>query len=89
MTIDSVTDLLRDSVVTALVVSAPVLLIAVVVGLVMSVLQTITQVQDQTISFVPKAIAVLVTILYVLPWALGRMAEYSTRLYESIPNSFL
>jgi flagellar biosynthetic protein FliQ len=89
MTIDSVTELLRGALVTALVISAPVLLVAVVVGLAMSVLQTVTQIQDQTISLVPKIIAVLVTVLFVLPWALGRMVEYSTQLYETIPTSFL
>lgn len=89
MTIDSVTELLRGALVTALVISAPVLLVAVVVGLAMSVLQTVTQIQDQTISLVPKIIAVLVTALFILPWALGRLADYSTQLYESIPTSFL
>ena len=89
MTIDSVTELLRSALVTALVISTPILLVAVVTGLVMSILQTVTQVQDQTISLVPKIIAVLLTTLYLLPWVLGRITDYSTRLFETIPAGFL
>jgi len=89
MTIDSVTELLRSALVTALILSAPILLIAVVTGFVMSVLQTVTQIQEQTISLVPKIVAVLLATLYLLPWMLGRITDYSTRLYETIPDGFL
>ena len=69
-----------------LLIGAPVLLAAIVVGLVISIMQAVTQIQDQTISFVPKIVAMLVTLLIVLPWAMTRMIEYSTDLIREIPS---
>ena len=69
-----------------LLVGAPVMLAAVVVGLAISILQAVTQVQDQTLSFVPKIVVMFLVLLYTLPWALTRMVEYSTELFHNMPG---
>ena len=72
---------------TALIIAAPILSVAVFVGLAISIAQTVTQIQDQTVSIIPKIVIMLLTMLYVLPWSLGQLVEYSTRLFASIPDS--
>ncbi len=86
MTIDQAAELGRAALMMTLLVGAPVLLAAIVVGLVISILQAVTQIQDQTISFVPKIVAMLLTLLIVLPWAMTLMIEYSTNLIREIPT---
>ncbi len=88
MTIDQAVELSRAAVLLTLMIGAPVLAIAVVVGLLISILQAVTQVQDQTISFVPKIVAMLVTLAYILPWVINRMIAYSTDLIHNIPSTF-
>ena len=89
MSIDQAVELGRAAVILALLISAPVLLAAAFVGLVTSALQAVTQLHDQTLSFVPKIAAMLLALVWVLPWALQRMVEYSVDLYRSIPSSLL
>ena len=86
MTVDQAAELGRAALMMTLLIGAPVLLAAIVVGLVISILQAVTQIQDQTISFVPKIVAMLLTLLIVLPWAMTRMIEYSTNLIREIPS---
>ncbi len=86
MTVDQAAELGRAALMMTLLVGAPVLLAAIVVGLVISILQAVTQIQDQTISFVPKIVAMLLTLLIVLPWAMSLMIEYSTNLIRDIPT---
>jgi len=88
VTIDQAVELSRAAVLLTLMIGAPVLAIAVVVGLLISILQAVTQVQDQTISFVPKIVAMLVTLAYILPWVINRMIAYSTDLIHNIPSTF-
>ena len=87
MSPDLAVELAREAVVLTLLVGAPVMLAAIVVGLAISVLQAVTQVQDQTLSFVPKIVAMFVVLLYTLPWALTRMVEYSTELFQNMPSN--
>ena len=84
MTVEHAIELSRDAVLLSLLIGAPIMLMAVVVGLLISMLQAVTQIQDQTISFVPKMIAMTFTLIYVLPWTLSRMMEYSTSLIANI-----
>jgi flagellar biosynthetic protein FliQ len=86
MTVDQAAELGRAALMMTLLIGAPVLLAAIVVGLVISIMQAVTQIQDQTISFVPKIVAMLLTLLIVLPWAMTRMIEYSTSLIRDIPT---
>lgn len=85
MTPDHAVDLMRSALVLSLLIGAPALLTAIVVGLVVSLMQAVTQLQDQTLSFVPKIIAMMVVMLYTLPWVLSEIVEYSHELFQEIP----
>jgi flagellar biosynthetic protein FliQ len=87
MTVDVAVDLCRAATVVSLLIAAPVLACAVIVGLVISIVQAVTQLQDQTLSFVPKIVAMGAVMIYVLPWAIGRMMAYSTDLFRDVPES--
>lgn len=66
--------------------AAPVLIVSVVVGLLISVFQTITQIQESTLTFVPKIIAGMVTIIVLLPWMMNIFVTSVHDLFDSIPN---
>lgn len=87
MTIDQVTEICRSAVLLALMISAPILTIAVLVGLGISIIQAVTQIQDQTVSIIPKIVIMLLTLVYVSPWILTQMVKYSTRVFTEIPNT--
>ena len=78
-------DLSREALTTALILGAPLLLVAMAVALVIGLLQALTQIQDQTLAFVPKIVAVLVAAGFCLPWLVQRMVEYSYTLLSSNP----
>lgn len=88
MELDTAVDLVRNATYVALIVGAPALIASIVVGLVISVMQAATQIQEQTISFVPKIIAMVLVTLLVLPWAIQRLVDYSTELFLDIPGTF-
>jgi len=85
MSLDHAVELARSAVMLTLMVGAPVMVSAIAVSLLINVLQAVTQLQDQTLSFVPKIVAMLLAILFVLPWTLREMVEYSTTLIRAIP----
>lgn len=62
------------------------MIVAVAIGLCISLIQAVTQIQDQTLSFVPKIVAMLIATIYVLPWAISIAVEYSTNLIRDIPS---
>jgi flagellar biosynthetic protein FliQ len=70
----------------ALKVAGPVLLVALVVGVIVSVFQAVTQIQEQSLSLVPKIAAVAVVIVVLGPWMLGQLVSYTAELYTSIPT---
>ncbi len=78
-------DFARRAVMLVLVAGAPVLVTALVVGLIVSVLQAVTQVQDQTLTFVPKIIAVLVALAIVGPWMMEKLVEFGQEMFASLP----
>ena len=82
-----VIDLCRNAIVTALMVAAPLLLIALVVGLLVSVIQSVTQIQEQTLTFVPKLVLVGGAFIVGLPWLLQVLGNYTTELFNSIPGA--
>lgn len=82
-------DLGREAILTSLMIGAPVLVVGVVVGLLIGLFQALTQIQDQTISFVPKIIAMVAVLAFCLPWLIQRMMEYSEGLITNIPNIVL
>lgn len=79
-------DLTRDALMTALLIGAPVLLVGVVTGLLIGLLQALTQIQDQTIAFVPKIVAMIIAVALCLPWLVQRMMEYSEDVIMDIPR---
>ena len=81
-----VVDLARNAVMLTLLLAGPLLMVALVVGLVVSVFQAVTQIQEQTLSFVPKLFAVGAAFLLALPWMLQMMVKYTTELFRSIPS---
>ena len=83
----SAVDLVREAVLIALLPSAPALITATVVGLLMGLLQAVTQIQEQSLSFVPKLVAAVVVLTVSLPWLLTRMIDYFCGLVEGIPAS--
>lgn len=68
------------------ILSLPALGVAMLVGLIISILQATTQIQEQTLSFVPKMVAVFVTLLIAASWLLNIAVNFTTRLYQQIPN---
>jgi flagellar biosynthetic protein FliQ len=70
----------------ALLLAAPMLLVALGVGLLVSILQAVTQIQEQTLSFVPKLIAVAVAFLVGLPWMLQLLVKYTSDVLHSLPS---
>jgi flagellar biosynthetic protein FliQ len=86
MTVDQAAELTRNAVALALMLGAPIMLMAILVGLVISILQAVTQLQDQTLSFVPKIIAMALAGLVLLPWMMHRMVEFATEIFNNIPS---
>ncbi len=80
----AVVALARDALMTALYVGAPMLLAALTVGVVISLVQVATSIQDQTLSAVPKLVAVLAALLLSLNWITHTMVAYTTRVMQSI-----
>ena len=80
MEIEAVTDLLRETVWTTLVLSAPILVTALVTGLLISVFQAATQVNEQTLSFVPKIVLTLAVFAFTFPQAMSVLVEFSRRI---------
>jgi flagellar biosynthetic protein FliQ len=86
MTAEQAVELTRSAVGLTLMLGAPIMLIAVIVGLTISVLQAVTQLQDQTLSFVPKIIAMALAGLYVFPWMLHQIVEFTANIFSNVPS---
>ena len=72
----------REAVLTSLTFAAPMLIVALVVGIVAGILQSMTQVQDQSVSFVPKIIIAGLTFVFCLPWMCEKLTDYGTAMFE-------
>ena len=82
MTIDQATEMLRQALIIALLVSAPMLIIGLVVGIVVSLLQAVTQIQEQTLTFIPKIAAMTVAAIVLMPWIAQRLLEYTSHMFS-------
>jgi len=81
MTYDQSTiELVRDTLIIALKIAAPILLAGVVVGLVISLFQAITSIQEQTLTFVPKIVAMLLVAVVLIPWIAVRLMEFTVQM---------
>lgn len=83
MTIDEVVAIASEGLFVVIKVSAPVLLVSLIVGLIISIFQTVTSIQEQTLTFVPKIIAVFLTLILIGNWMLTEMTEYMTMLWSN------
>ena len=79
-------DLVRHAVMLSLLVAAPLLATALLVGIVVSLLQAVTQLQEQTLTFVPKLLAIALVFALTLPWMLTRLVEYLAGVLRSLPT---
>lgn len=86
MTPDTVINLAKQSVYTIMIISAPMLLIALAVGLLVSIFQAMTQIQEQTLAFIPKIVAVFISIVVFGPWMLTILLDYTRDLFQNLPQ---
>ncbi|MFP6611191.1 MAG: flagellar biosynthesis protein FliQ [Pirellulales bacterium] len=86
MTPQNAIDLGREALMMMLMTSAPVLVTGLVVGFVVGLFQAMTQIQEQTISFVPKLVAVVLVLSIMLPWLINQLVDYSHELISGIPG---
>ncbi|MFT3758712.1 MULTISPECIES: flagellar biosynthesis protein FliQ [unclassified Thauera] len=85
MTPTTVIELGRQAVEVTLMVSAPLFLAALVTGLIISIFQAATQINEMTLTFVPKLVAIFVTLVLAGPWMITLLTDFMRRLFESIP----
>ncbi|MBL8413365.1 MAG: flagellar biosynthesis protein FliQ [Propionivibrio sp.] len=86
MTPELVMNIGRQAIEMTLVLSGPLLLSALVIGLIVSIFQAATQINEQTLSFVPKLVGIFIVLILAGPWMLQMMVDYIRRLFESIPQ---
>jgi flagellar biosynthetic protein FliQ len=79
-------ELLKTMIYQALMLAAPVLITAMVIGLAVSLFQTVTSIHEQTLTFVPKALAVVGILLLLLPWVVRSLIEFTTAVIQKIPQ---
>jgi flagellar biosynthetic protein FliQ len=86
MTPTAVIEIGRGALELTLLISAPLFIAALVTGLIVSIFQAATQINEATLSFVPKLVAIFVTLILAGPWMITMMTDYMRRLFESIPG---
>jgi len=79
-------ELLKNMIYQALVISAPILLTAMIIGLCISLFQAVTTISEQTLTFVPKALAVIGILLLLLPWIVRTLIEFTISVIQRIPQ---
>jgi flagellar biosynthetic protein FliQ len=86
MSTDLIMGIAAETMKVTLLVSAPVLFVGLVVGLVISIFQAVTQVHEMTLAFVPKIIAVMLALLFAAPWMMDMLVNFTHNLFSNIPN---
>ena len=86
MSLGEVTTLLRQGVMQVLLIASPLLLSALVVGLIIAILQATTSIQEQTLTFVPKIFAILLMLAFLGGWMFNSLREYTLELFRRIPE---
>jgi flagellar biosynthetic protein FliQ len=86
MTTELLNQVSRQTFETMLLVGGPVLLVSLIIGILISIFQAITQLQEMTMTFVPKIIAVFITLLVALPWMVKVMVGFTRSIFENIPQ---
>jgi flagellar biosynthesis protein FliQ len=83
---DTVISLATQAMMLALKIAGPILLLGLIIGLLVSIFQAVTSIQEQSLSFIPKIVGVAVLIVVLGPWMLGQLVGYVQNLYMSIPS---
>ena len=83
---DTVISLATQAMTLAVEIAGPMMLMGLVVGLVVSIFQAVTSIQEQTLTFIPKVIGLVALIVLLGPWMLGQLVTYTQNLYLSIPQ---
>ena len=86
MTPEFVVDIARQGIETVLMVAGPMLIAALGIGLVISIFQAATQINEQTMTFIPKIVGVFVTMLIFAPWMLQKASAFLLMIFERLPN---
>jgi flagellar biosynthetic protein FliQ len=86
MSIGQITTLLRGGIIQVLLLAGPLLLSALIVGLVVAILQATTSIQEQTLTFVPKIIAILTVFALLGGWMFASLGDYTVQLFKMIPS---
>ena len=81
MSLDQATDLIQHSLILALMVSAPMLCIGLIVGILVSLFQAVTQIQEQTLTFIPKITAMVCAAIILMPWMGQKLVDYSVAMF--------
>lgn len=82
ISVETVTDIAREAIWTIIISSAPLLLVSLVVGLIISIFQTVTSIQEQTLTFVPKILAIFLGIMLMGHWILNNIVSFMVRLWS-------
>lgn len=85
MTDYQVIELASYALLTTLIVCLPVLAVGALVGIVLGMIQSVMQLHDQTLTFVPKLIAILVVLIVMLPWIMQHLAQFATQMFAGLP----
>ncbi|MFD1850368.1 flagellar biosynthesis protein FliQ [Oceanobacillus bengalensis] len=88
MSSEYVLALAEEAIYTLIITTGPLLILAVAVGLLISIFQATTQIQEQTLAFVPKILAVLVGLVFLGPWMLSTLVEFTANLFQNL-NQFV
>ena len=86
MTIEFVIEIVRNALITGMLVGGPLLLIALVVGVLVALFQAVTQINEATLTFIPKIIAVSLTLLLLFPWFLKKLSWFMEYIFSNFPN---
>ncbi|HNQ85542.1 MAG TPA: flagellar biosynthesis protein FliQ [Deltaproteobacteria bacterium] len=86
MTPETVTTMMAEAIKITLIVGAPMLIMGLLVGLAISVFSAVTQIQEMTLTFVPKIVVVFLALLVTLPWIIEKLTTYTANLFASIPT---
>ena len=80
MGLDQATDLVRQTLVLTLIIASPMLIIGMIVGIIISLFQAVTQIQEQTLTFVPKIAAMFAAAILLMPWISQRLLDYAAAM---------
>ena len=86
MTQDFVVQVLYQAINLTLLISLPAVGVGLLVGFIISLFQAVTQIQEQTLTFVPKVVSVLLIVAFTSPWIISMMVDFTTTLWSAIPN---